>query len=194
MQQLSLKARPEYKPIFGDAMFMAGASFFIMVMGACGTASDVRNIIGLLVFATIALFIWALSATTVFFDRSYNRKLPECIENHLNSNLDQADYGQLHQAALKYPAIRLWISDCIKNGELTYREAEPLFMRINLYIASHETAAMPPPEPLNNQEQLLQLLQSGAPSAIPSNGGRVFVSVRLDTSGRKQVLVRAPRA
>lgn len=191
MQQLSVRERPARRSLASDAFWLSCTTLGIMVAGAYAATTQAPEITSiLLVYATIMMVIWGFSVVSLYLDRDYNRSLPRCIERHLSSSLIQEDWELLRQAALRYPAIRPWISGCVKNGDLTYQDAEPLVARINQYMAEHQVPHRQPPVSLNSQQKLLQLLQGGtAAGETPIEGPR-FVSVKLKTAGGPLIYAR----
>lgn len=189
MQQLALKKRPTRYPVLSSTLWLAFVSLVIIALGAGTSIADPRHYIDLFIYASIALGVWAATAAGLYLDRDYNRSLPDILERYLNSNLDQKDYEQLHHAALRHPAIRPWISGCIKNGEITYRDAEPLFARINQHIEEHPDTPRQPHASLSSQQKLLQLLQARSLARTYTHETSVFVTARSDTSGSLRISI-----
>jgi hypothetical protein len=176
MQRLSLRERPARRPLASDAFWVGCTTLAIMTLGAyAATTHAPRITVILLMYATSMMVIWGISAVSLYLDRDYNRSLPRHLENHLSGNLVQEDWEQLRQSALQHPEVRPWISDAIKNGDLTYQEAEPLVARINQYIADQRAPCRQPHVSLNSQQKLLRLLQGGtATGGTPDDGGHSY--------------------
>lgn len=191
MQRLSLSERPARRPLAGNTFWLCCASLGIMVLGAYAVTSHATIItIFTLVYATGMMLIWGTSAVELYLDLGHNRALARLIESHLASHLAQEDWEQLRQAALEYPQIRPWLRERIKQGDLTYQDAEPLTARINHYIAEHQAPSRQSPVSLNSQQKLLQLLQVGTATGGAPSEGPPFVTVKLKTTGGSLIYAR----